>query len=403
MISLSDKRRRLLSQLQQIPPSEDDPHPDRIGVLLSDEIQFYAQHHNLICPFRLENLKPAAYELTIGDEYFLNGEYRTLDASNDIIRIPPFEVSVLKTAEIVRLPRYIIARWNIKVSLAYSGLLWVGGPQVDPGWVGHLYCPIYNLSDKTATLRLGDEIAIIDFVKTTPFDNAKSEDNLKRYPLPRRIIIQDYNIDDLRSALFTNAGQKLREFEEQIHNLSTRFTVATQLSFAIFSLVISVIAIISKVNADNLAVGSAVWAGLTLAVSIFALLVVLFSNVQHHVGPLVYQLYGRVMADKADTAMRFLRRKWWTGLAASILLSGGVVYGLYTVTAPDFRNLRQQNLLTRSDLEPLKASLSLDLRALSERVRRDEQRPRITPEKLDQLRMVLEHEIQSMRSITKTP
>src|SRR2546427_12434776 len=100
MPSLSTKRHDLLVHLQQLHPSEEDPHADRTGVLLSDEIQFYAEHHKLINPFSKENLKPAAYELTVGDEHFLNGGYRSLDTTNSLVRIPPFAVSVLKTVEI---------------------------------------------------------------------------------------------------------------------------------------------------------------------------------------------------------------------------------------------------------------------------------------------------------------
>jgi len=45
----------------------------------------------------------------------------------------------------------------------------VGGPQVDPGYQGKLFCPLYNLSNKTIKLRYGDTIATIDFVRTTPY------------------------------------------------------------------------------------------------------------------------------------------------------------------------------------------------------------------------------------------
>jgi hypothetical protein len=53
MPSLVKKRRDLLSKFHQ--PSEDDPHPSTLGVLLSDEIQFYVEHCNLICPFDRKN------------------------------------------------------------------------------------------------------------------------------------------------------------------------------------------------------------------------------------------------------------------------------------------------------------------------------------------------------------
>jgi deoxycytidine triphosphate deaminase len=240
MPSHSQKRHAERLELRSTPPSETDPHPNVTGVLLSDEIIYYADNHNLIRPFNRDNLKPAGYELTIGDEYYSSGAFFELDASDpdkQTIRIPPFDVAVLKTTEIICMPRYMIARWNIRVKHAYSGLLWVGGPQVDAGYVGHLFCPIYNLSDKPVTLHVGDPIAVIDFIKTTHFDPAKPETELKRYPWPpKRLFLEDYGIDDLRSALFTTAGQKLAEFEEQIKNLESRFIVFTQLSFAIFAL-----------------------------------------------------------------------------------------------------------------------------------------------------------------------
>jgi deoxycytidine triphosphate deaminase len=204
MPSLAKKRAALEAILRMRPPSEIDPHSDVHGVLLSDEIAFYAENHQLISPFDRVNLKPAGYELTIGDEYFLSGEFLTLDSSadeNNKIIIPPFEVAVIKTAEILCLPRYLIARWNIRVKYAYSGLLWVGGPQVDPGWVGHLFCPIYNLSDKPVTLRAGDPIALMDFVKTTPYNKDSVSPYHIKYPFPpKKIILEDYNIDELRSA-----------------------------------------------------------------------------------------------------------------------------------------------------------------------------------------------------------
>lgn len=155
---------------QNFPCVEKDTSPQVTGVLLSDEIESYVKSCKLIYPFKKENLKPAAYKLTIGDEYSVGGEIRHLtDDPSDMIRIPAFQVAVIKTAETLNLPRFMIARWNIRVHMAYEGLLWVGGPQVDAGWVGHLFCPIYNLSSNEVTLRIGEGIATIDFVKTTPF------------------------------------------------------------------------------------------------------------------------------------------------------------------------------------------------------------------------------------------
>jgi hypothetical protein len=165
--------------------------------------------------------------------------------------------------------------------------------------------------------------------------------------------------------------------------------------------VISLLAIVSKVNAENLALGTAVWGGIVLMISIFAVLVVLFSNVPWRVGPLVYELYGRVMGDRAEDAMRFLRRRWWVGLVTSLLIATGGAYGGYIILEPYLRDLRQQHLLTKSDLVPLETSLNVDLRDLSQRLTRLEHSHGATLEDLERLRTVLEQQIQSLRPTTR--
>jgi deoxycytidine triphosphate deaminase len=289
------------------PPAEVDPHPSVHGVLLSDEIIFYATHHNLIRPFNRRNLKPAGYELCVGDEYFLSGKFSRLggEGEDKAIIIPPFEVAVLKTAEILNIPRYMIARWNIRVKHAYSGLLWVGGPQVDPGYVGHLFCPIYNLSDKPVTLKPGDALALMDFVKTTPFDSEKSRtpnSDLVRYTFPpKRLFIEEYGIDDLRSALFTKAGEKLGEFEESIRNLESRFVTFTQLSFAIFAVVTALTIGLSKAGSEIVVTGELLLGSLTVALSIWAFLISTFSYVHWRLGRFLYQQYGRLATVSGRT------------------------------------------------------------------------------------------------------
>jgi hypothetical protein len=289
------------------------------------------------------------------------------------------------------MPRYMIARWNIRVKHAYSGLLWVGGPQVDPGYVGHLFCPIYNLSDKPVKLHVGDHIALIDFVKTTHFDPAKPETELKKYPFPpKRLFIEEYGIDDLRSALFTTAGQKLAEFEERINNVEYRFLVFTQLSFAIFALVIALVALISRVNAESIALSAGVWGALTVGLSITAFLIAIFSYVRGRIGRLVYEQYGRVMGERAKSAQRFLRRSWWVGMTVSMLVAIAGGWGMYLMAEPTLRDLRQQRVLLKSDLEGLTEKVSTNINLLSDRVERIERRPTIGPADLEKLKAELE-------------
>ena len=69
MTTLARKRREQAAHLASLAPSEFHPHHKVYGVLLSDEIIFYAENHNMIDPFDRNNLKPTGYELTVGNEY----------------------------------------------------------------------------------------------------------------------------------------------------------------------------------------------------------------------------------------------------------------------------------------------------------------------------------------------
>jgi deoxycytidine triphosphate deaminase len=401
MPTLSEKRRAQARHLSQLVASEVDPHPNVTGVLLSDEIIFYADNHKLIDPFNRDNLKPAGYELTIGDEYYKSGAFLELDSDDDernTVVIPPFEVAVLKTAEILCLPRYMIARWNIRVRHAYSGLLWVGGPQVDPGYVGHLFCPIYNLSDKTVTLHVGDAIALIDFVKTTPFRVETPPSELKKYiHPPKRSFLEDYGIEDLRSALFTRAGEKLVEFEEQIKSLETRFVVFTQISFAIFALVIALVALVSRVNAESISLSAAFFGAATISVSVAALLIAAFSYVRGRVGRLVYEQYGHAMGERVQSALRRLRRWWWLGVLSSLTAAVLGGWGLYLLVAPTFRDLRQGHVITKTDLDAVQQATSSDLRNLVDRLGQIEQKRNATIDDIEKLRQEFDQKILSIR------
>jgi deoxycytidine triphosphate deaminase len=215
------ERSRLLSLIAKRPTTDPVPGP---GVVLSDVIQLYVDAFDLIRPFNSENLKPASYKLTVGDECAVGGKIRSLtdETAKNIIKIPPFQVAIIKTAETINMPVFLIGRWNIQVSRAYEGLLWVGGPQVDAGYAGHLFCPIYNLSNADVELKLGDPFAVIDFEKTTPYHSGKSVPYAKGDGLPARILFEDYEPEKLESALAVLTTGRLKDIQDKIQKLEHR-------------------------------------------------------------------------------------------------------------------------------------------------------------------------------------
>jgi hypothetical protein len=161
---------------------------------------------------------------------------------------------------------------------------------------------------------------------------------------------------------------------------------------------ISLIAIISRANAENLSLGAAFLGAGTIAISVAALLIALFSYVGRRVGRLVYELYGRIMGTRARDAMRFVRNAWWVGIITSVLFAIGGGYAVYSQVEPIFRDLRQQRVLTKSDLNELSKSITADIGQLSTRVAHIEQSPTATVEDLENLKASLEREIQAMKS-----
>jgi deoxycytidine triphosphate deaminase len=179
-------------RLEGFPTIEIDPEHAPGGLLLSDEIAaLCGDSTKMIDPFDPAMLRAASYRLRVGDQFRKGstiGNLQDTDGKREI-RIEPGEMVVIQTFETINLPRFIIARWNMKVDLVYKGLLWVGGPQVDPGWLGHLQCPIYNLSNETVVLSFKDSFAIMDFERTTGYDPKKC------YPYkrpPQRVTMDEY-------------------------------------------------------------------------------------------------------------------------------------------------------------------------------------------------------------------
>ncbi len=181
----------------------------------------------------------ASYNIRIGKNIMVEAEkeYNLTDYSKVILK--PFEVAIIQTYEIVNIPKDIIGRWNIKVSSAYDGLIWVGGPQVDPGYCGYLYCPVYNMSDKEIVLEFKKDIATMDFVQTT---EANIGDNI----FDKKIKPFDYYKNkQLKSALTTHVQKKIDEMddfkekmEERLHKLQTTFLTVIGALFATLSILI---------------------------------------------------------------------------------------------------------------------------------------------------------------------
>ena len=350
------RHQREIEILESFPPARRWDGDYERGVLLSDSIEDCVARYGLIDPFDPSKLKPAAYELSVGEEFTINGETKRLDpARTESIVIPPFGVVIVQTLERLNMPNFLIARWNIRVHWAYHGLLWVGGAQVDPGFCGFLFCPLYNLSDQVVTLGYGEPIAQIDFVTTTtPIPRVS-----KQYPRPaerHRLLIEDYN-PQLKSALVKLATDRLDSVEKDVETVKSE--TRTNL----------------KRNEDRIDSATAITFG-TLAI-LFAAIVLLFERNQGQVPALdPYLFWTSLVAvlcsvwafllvlnlfwtEPPALAMRFAGAKKWLTTIAAIAIALALVVFPYAVWQIESNSVRGDLSRAQADASSAAAQVQL--------------------------------------------
>ena len=310
----------------------DDPchHPDSYhgAVLLSDQIKYYIKNLN---PPLLQNpgegdvstkelndcLDAASYKLRLGNEAHVGGRWVQISEKEPLV-IPPHQVAVVKTYEFVNLPRFLIARWNLRVKWVYEGLLWVGGPQVDPGWQGELYCPIYNLAEREVVIPYKERFFTMDFTRTTPYRKKGSITGYKPKPHKgdaRSKTLQGHDIHRLRSAPF--------ESLQQLASLGTRVNSFNNFTFLVLAVMIAAIGVVATFGGGRtLEVSSMNQGGSGLLVLTIIALVFGFSGLIVGVTSMATRLDPVPRGHLGLAVMAFL---------GAVVLSGGWV--LVTITA----------------------------------------------------------------------
>lgn len=205
------------------------------AVLLSDQIEYYCKNlaPPLITNFSRDCLKPARYNLRLGNSAHIEGRPLSINAKKPLL-LKPHEVAIVETFEAVNLPAFLIGRWNLRVDMVYEGLLWVGALQVDPGWKGKLPCPIYNLSNRTIVISHMQKLFAIDFVRTTAFVPAPTD----KYPYCSQPYRQQEKTDlashdkfGLKSAV-SDTEQKVESMRGQLFFFTTAGISAVAILFA---------------------------------------------------------------------------------------------------------------------------------------------------------------------------
>lgn len=211
------------------------------AVLLRDEIIHYVTEVQppLIELFDENNLEPACYHLRLGRECRVSGKDRNLSEKDPMLEIEPHDMAVVSTYEKVNIPGSLIARWNLRVTLVYEGLIWVGGPQVDPGYEGHLYCPLYNFSNRKVELVYKAPIFTIDFVKTTPFGEGCTV-----WERTKPDSLGAHDIHRLQSA----TSEHFKKMGDSIQQMGERTERFQSVVFLVLAIVVAAVAVIASLG-----------------------------------------------------------------------------------------------------------------------------------------------------------
>lgn len=114
-----------------------------------------------------EKVSPASYDLRLGDDVWCQGKFSTLSELNPVLKIPAYSYAIVSALELANLPCFISARFDLKNSLFFNGVILSNGPQIDPGYRGALFCMLYNGSDQPVGITRGTHFATIEFLTTS--------------------------------------------------------------------------------------------------------------------------------------------------------------------------------------------------------------------------------------------
>jgi deoxycytidine triphosphate deaminase/cell division protein FtsL len=84
------------------------------------------------------------------------------------LKLPPNSIVFITLEPCFRLPDYIAGRFNLTIRHVHRGLLVGTGPLVDPGFTGHLYVPVHNLTGDDYEITAGEPLVWMEFTKLSP-------------------------------------------------------------------------------------------------------------------------------------------------------------------------------------------------------------------------------------------
>lgn len=196
-----------------------DPYPDIDPALLNkSDIAKYAAKTSMIYPFDPTKLKPASYEVKLGNEVLYwdkDGKKQHLIelSTKNSITLRQNSITYVGVETIFQIPFYIALRFNLTITHVHRGLLLGTGPLIDPGFKGKLMIPIHNLTTNDYIIRPGDDLIAVEFTKLSRDIILKAEDPvLEKDVYGMNVKKPDLSFDDY----INNAIKPLKSVESSL-------------------------------------------------------------------------------------------------------------------------------------------------------------------------------------------
>ncbi|WP_130408836.1 deoxycytidine triphosphate deaminase [Thalassococcus sp. S3] len=205
-----------------------------------------------VSPWEEEKVEAAGYRLSVGSEYFVNGDgTSTVNQLEDAeaFVIGPGQFAFILTKEKVRISRSSIGFISIRASIKFRGLVNVSGFQVNPGFQGNLVFAVFNAGPRHVNLRSGDEIFslwIADLnapVEEDHEESGKIPNNLERIPTD---VINGIAVEALTayqlSEQISELKQQLSTLKESVASVKTWLVRAS----ATLGLILTIVLIVYR-------------------------------------------------------------------------------------------------------------------------------------------------------------
>jgi deoxycytidine triphosphate deaminase len=245
---------RLKDPLEKIKPS----------LLNKHDIVKYVSETGMIFPFSPGSLKPASYEVAVGNKAVYwddKGEKKELVnlKNKEIIPLKRNSITFVDVDITFFLPYYIAARFNLTITHVHRGLLLGTGPLVDPGFCGKIMIPIHNLTNNDYEIESGEPLITVEFTKLTPDELLESKPHVEAW-YKKNLNKNDFTFSDyFKRALPLGIGKvesslsgTLAEARKQISSFEAFRNIAIIGSIAIFvaiaALVITSVGVVSDAN-----------------------------------------------------------------------------------------------------------------------------------------------------------